>query len=210
MKIIGDDISDYVRRNTGAPESIFDELEEETYRRCPNPGMQVGRVEGTFLRMLVRLMGARRVLELGTFTGYSALMMAAALPEDGVIYTLESNDKHASIAQKYFDRVPYGWKIKIILGDARESLSMIRPPMDMAFIDADKVSYDLYYEKVMELLRPGGLIAMDNMLQGGRVLDPEDESARIIDHLNGKIAEDVRVQNVLLTVRDGIMLVIKQ
>ncbi len=210
MWLVKPSIEEYAERNTGRVDKVFEALRKETYAKCDNPGMQVGKVEGTFLKLLVAISGARRVLELGTYTGYSALMMAAALPEDGVLYTIEYDMTHARIAQKYFDKVSYGKKVKIIHGDARETLRQVKGPIDMAFIDADKPSYDLYYEKVLQLLRPGGIIAMDNMLWKGEVLDPKSRDARAIHAMNRKISKDERVESVLLTVRDGITLARKR
>ena len=155
--------------------------------------------------------GAERVLEIGTFTGYSAMMMASSLPPRGVLYTLDRDLEAVEIAKKYFSRVPYGNKIKVIMGNAKETVHSINGPIDLAFIDADKEGYDLYYEATLKVLRPGGIIALDNMLWYGKVLDPpmDDKDANAIVAMNKKISSDERVDNVLLTVRDGIMLVRK-
>ena len=204
-------IEEYASKSTRAVDPVFRDLKEETYAKMSNPGMQVGEVEGTFLRLLVAMTGAKRVLEFGTFTGYSAMMMASALPPRGVLYTLDRDPEAVDIAKKYFSRVPYGNKIKVIMGDARETVSSIKSPIDFAFIDADKEAYDLYYEATLNVLRPGGIIAFDNMLWYGKVLDPpmDDKDANAIVAMNKKINSDERVENVLLTVRDGIMLVRK-
>jgi caffeoyl-CoA O-methyltransferase len=185
-------------------------LREETYRVTSNPGMQIGRVEGMFLRMLVAVSGARRVLELGTFTGYSALMMASALPNDGVLYTLENNEDHLDIARRYFSMVEYGRKIRPVLGNALDILRELEGLFDLVFIDADKENYLSYYEMAMERLQKGGLIIVDNALRDGEVLRPCDERARVTDKLNRVVANDERVENVLLTVRDGIMIARKK
>jgi caffeoyl-CoA O-methyltransferase len=210
MQLVNIKIEEYVDRYTGKVDRVFEALRKKTYADCDNPGMQVGKVEGSFLRMLVAISGARSVLELGTFTGYSALMMASALPEDGRLFTLESDESHACVAQRYFDKVSYGKKITIVHGDARVTLAKIKGPIDFAFIDADKPSYDFYYEKVLRLLRPGGVIAFDNMLWKGGVLEPKGRDAKAIHALNRKLSKDDRVDKVLLTVRDGIMLVRKR
>jgi caffeoyl-CoA O-methyltransferase len=204
-------IEEYASKNTRDVDQVFRDLKEETYAKMSNPGMQVGEVEGTFLRFLVAMTRAKRVLEFGTFTGYSAMMMASALPDDGVLYTLDRDPEAVDIARKYFRRVPYGKKIRVVMGDARETVRDIHGPFDMAFIDADKEAYDLYYEAALEMLRPGGIIALDNMLWYGKVLDPpvDDKDALAIVAMNEKINGDKRVENVLLTVRDGIMLVRK-
>jgi caffeoyl-CoA O-methyltransferase len=204
-------IEDYSVRNTSPVDQVFRDLKDETYAKMSNPGMQVGEVEGRFLRFLVAMTRARRVLEFGTFTGYSAMMMASALPPRGVLYTLDRDPKAVEIAKKYFARVPYGKKIKIIMGDARVTVHGVTGPIDLAFIDADKETYDLYYEATLKILRPGGIIALDNMLWYGKVLDPpgDDKDANAIVAMNEKINRDKRVENVLLTVRDGVMLVRK-
>ncbi|MDD1769918.1 MAG: class I SAM-dependent methyltransferase [Methanomassiliicoccales archaeon] len=198
-------IEEYTKRRTTAPDPLFEDLRKETYAKTSNPGMQVGRVEGRFLRLLVELSGARTVLEFGTFTGYSALMMASGLGDGGVIYTLDRDEVTNAIARKYFARAPYGDKIRPIIGDARETMKRIMGPIDMAFIDADKTSYDAYYEEVVgRLLRPGGLVVLDNTLWGGSVTDPSDDDGKAIDAINRKIAKDPRVEAVLLTLRDGV------
>lgn len=210
MQLVEPRIESYADRHTGGVDEVFEALRRETYAKCDNPDMQVGKVEGSFLRMLVAISGARRVLEIGTFTGYSALMMASALPEDGKLCTLERDQSHARVAQRYFDRMSYGSKIRIIHGEARKTLGQVEGPIDLAFIDADKTSYDLYYESCLELLRPGGIIALDNMLWKGEVLRPRGQDAKAIHALNRKLSKDARVEAVLLTVRDGIMLVRKR
>jgi caffeoyl-CoA O-methyltransferase len=204
-------IEDYASKSTHEVEQVFRDLREETYAKMSNPGMQVGKVEGTFLRFLVAMTGAKRILEVGTFTGYSAMMMASALPPEGILTTLDRDPEAVRMARKYFARVPYGDRIKVIIGDARETVYDIQGPIDMAFIDADKESYDLYYEATLRILRPGGIIALDNMLWYGKVLDPrtDDKDANAIVAMNAKINSDSRVENVLLTVRDGVMLVRK-
>jgi caffeoyl-CoA O-methyltransferase len=210
LTLVEEKIESYVMENTQEVEPVFEQLRKETYETTSDPQMQVGKVEGTFLRILVSIMGARRVLELGTFTGYSALMMAAALPDDGVLYTLDNNEEHLKIARKYFSMVDYGNRIVPIFGNALDTLGTLDELFDMAFIDADKENYPVYYEMVMDRLRSGGIILFDNMLRKGDVLNPKDERARATAALNERITEDERVENVLLTVRDGIMLVRKR
>jgi caffeoyl-CoA O-methyltransferase len=171
--------------------------------------MMVGPVEAQFLKMLAVMTGARRILEIGMFTGYSTLAWAEALPKDGRVVTCEINPKTTEIAKRYFAESPHGGKIEIKLGPALESLKLLHGIFDLCFIDADKENYGAYYDRCMELVRPRGLIILDNMLRGGRVLDPTDTSTRAVDALNQRIRNDPRVENVLLPVRDGIMLVRK-
>jgi caffeoyl-CoA O-methyltransferase len=153
--------------------------------------------------------GARRILEIGTFTGYSALLWAEALPRDGKVITCDIDPETTAIAKRYFAESPHGHKIEVKLGPALDSLKLISGPFDLCFIDADKESYPKYYEACMERLRPGGVIVIDNMLRSGEVLNPNSPESTAIDALNKRIRKDTRVENVLLPVRDGIMLALK-
>jgi caffeoyl-CoA O-methyltransferase len=153
-------------------------------------------------------MGARRVLEIGTFTGYSALCMARALPEDGEIITLDIDPNATRIAQSFFDRVSHGKKIRIMLGDALTTIRSLPTTalFDLVFLDADKERYPDYFELVLPLLRQGGLLVADNTLWSGRVLAPVAATDHAITRFNDLVTADPRVQNVLLSVRDGMML----
>lgn len=208
IKLLSPEIDRYVHDHTRARPPIFDELREVTYASMTDPQMQVGRVEGTLLKVLVALIGARRVLEIGTFTGYSGLCMAEALPDDGELITCDRDPEATRVARAFFDRTPHGKKITIKLGDALETVRGMTAgqTFDMAFIDADKERYGDYYEEIVPRLRPGGLIAADNTLWSGEVVAPETASARAIDAFNKRVAADPRVENVLLSVRDGLML----
>jgi caffeoyl-CoA O-methyltransferase len=167
--------------------------------------MMVGPLEGAVLRLLVRLTVAKRVLEIGMFTGYSALAMAQALPKGGELISCDVNPETTDIARRYFSSSPDGHKIAIKLGPAKETLKTLKGPFDLCFIDADKEAYGDYYDACIELVRRGGLIVLDNMFQGGRVLKPTDRASRAIAALNERIQKDPRVENVLLPIRDGIM-----
>jgi predicted O-methyltransferase YrrM len=190
--------------------SLLDELREETYAKVAFPQMQVGRIEGAFLKMLVRLMGARRVLEVGMFTGYSALSMAEGLPDDGLLVTCDIDPKAEAIARRYFARSTHGKKIDVRMGPALDTIAKLAPPFDLVFIDADKHNYARYYDAALPLLRPGGLVVADNALWSGAVIDPKDDDARAIAAFNDKVAADERVEKVLLTVRDGMLLARKR
>ncbi len=207
MDIVPDQIEAYAAAHTTQPTELLAALAEETRATMSAPQMLTGTVEGRFLELLVFGTGARRVLEIGTFTGYSALSMAAALPPDGHIDTLDIEPRHAEVAQRYFDRSPHGAKITLHLGPALETIGRLEGAFDLVFIDADKENYDAYYEAVLPRLGERGLIAIDNTLWSGRVLDPHEASDRAIAALNDKIAADERVVAVQLTVRDGITLV---
>jgi caffeoyl-CoA O-methyltransferase len=210
MEIVAKNIEQYAFDRTAPEPDLLRRLEEETYAKMEWPGMLTGRLEGRLLKLLVQLSGARRVLEVGTFTGYSALSMAEGLPEGGLVVTCELAPKHADFAKAFFDASPHGRKIEIRMGPALETLAKLAGPFDFAFIDADKENYSAYYERCVELVRSGGLIVVDNTLWSGKVLAPADAGTAAIDTLNRRIASDSRVENVLLTVRDGIQLVRKK
>ena len=199
-------IEEYAKRHTRALSDSHARLWKETHQKTDNPGMMVGPLEGTLLRLLVRLTAAKRVLEIGMFTGYSALAMAEALPEDGQLITCDVNPETTAIDKRYFAASPHAHKIEIKLGPAKETLKALKGPFDLCFIDADKESYSDYYDRAIDLVRQGGLIVLDNMLRGGRVLSPRDQDSRTVAALNDRIQKDQRVENVLLPVRDGVML----
>lgn len=204
-------IEAYAEAHASPVDPLLDELAEATRERTTAPQMMVGRVEGNFLRLLVQLMGAKKVVEIGTFTGYSGLCIASALPADGKLITCELSEAHADIAAEFFARSPEGGKIELRRGRALDTLrSLPDADFDLVFIDADKESYEAYYEEALRLLRKGGLIVADNTLWSGRVLRPEAESDRAIVAFNERVKGDPRVEQVLLTIRDGIMLARKK
>jgi caffeoyl-CoA O-methyltransferase len=205
-----EDLRRYVEKHVGPVSPLLEELDRETRERTGHPGMLTGRVEGAFLRMLVTLSGARKVMEIGTFTGYSALMMAEGLPADGELVTCEVSEEYATIARKYFDSSPHGRKIRLVLGPAAGTLRGVPDgSVDFVFIDADKGGYSHYYEESVRILRGGGLIVVDNVLWYGRVLSPEDDDSRAIVSFNRRVMSDDRVEKVMLPVRDGVYLIRK-
>ena len=199
-------IEKYAESHTRALSDLHARLWKETHQKTDSPGMMVGPLEGALLRLLVRLTAAKRVLEIGMFTGYSALAMAEALPENGQLITCDVNPETTEIARRYFAESAHGHKIEIKLGPAMETLKVLNGSFDLCFIDADKESYNGYYDRAVDLVRQGGLIVLDNMLRGGRVLSPREQDSRTVAALNDRIQKDKRVENVLLPVRDGIML----
>jgi caffeoyl-CoA O-methyltransferase len=206
LTLVPEPIENYAADHADAVPPLLDELRAETYAKMSVPQMQVGRIEGAFLRMLVRLTGAKRVLELGMFTGYSALSMAEGLPDDGTLDTCDIDPKAEAIARSFFARSPHGKKIRVNMGPALDTIAKLAPPLDLVFIDADKQSYAKYYDAVLPLVRTGGLIVADNTLWSGSVIDPKTDDARAIVAFNAKVAADKRVAKVLLTVRDGMFL----
>lgn len=206
--IVPEEIDAYAEAHTTPPPELLAELAAETRETMDSPGMLTGAVEGRFLEQLVFALQARRVLELGTFTGYSSLSMAAGLPEGGHIDTCELHEDHASVARRYHARSPYGDRITVHLGPALETIDRLGGEWDFVFVDADKENYPHYYDALVPRLAPTGLMAIDNTLWSGRVLEPDDSPAtRAIAALNDRIARDDRVVAVQLTVRDGVTLI---
>jgi caffeoyl-CoA O-methyltransferase len=203
-------VEQFAHDHTEAETDLYVRLREETYRVMERPQMQVDIIEGRFLQMLVRLSVARTILELGMFTGYSALMMAEALPDDGHLITCEIDPKAEAIARRYFAESPHGDKITIRMGPALDTIKTLTGPLDLVFIDADKVNYSNYYQACVPLVKPGGLIVGDNVLWSGKVIDPKDDDTHAIVAFNRLVQSDPRVENVCLTVRDGIMLAWKR
>ncbi|HWP57732.1 MAG TPA: class I SAM-dependent methyltransferase [Candidatus Acidoferrales bacterium] len=209
LGFVPDEIENYAAAHTSPLSEIHATVWRETHERTRSPMMMVGPLEGALLRLLVRLVQARRVLEIGMFTGYGALAMAEALPQDGELVTCDVNPDTTEMARRYFAASPHGHKIQVKLGPALDTLRSLSGPFDLCFIDADKQNYGAYYDACIDLVRKNGLIVLDNMLQSGRVLYPQDQRGRAIAALNDRIQRDSRVENVLLPIRDGIMLAYK-
>src|SRR5712692_919274 len=201
LRLLPDTIEDYALQHTTPLPPLLNELMATTRERMGRrAAMLSGPVEGALLQTLIAANGARRILELGTFTGFSALVMAAALPDDGQLITCDVDPEATTIARDYWARSPDGHKIELRLGPALETIKSLQGPFDLVFIDADKPAYSDYYEATLPLLSPRGLIVADNCLRRGRVLDPQDEGDRAVEAFNELVARDPRVQHVLLTV----------
>jgi len=203
MDILDPGIEEYVERLTSPHEDLLAELSEETRGELGFEQMLTGPVAGRFLEMLVWFGRPQRVLEIGTFSGHSALAMAAALPEGGRIDTCELDPERAAFAQGYFDRSPFGSRITLHVGPALESIARLEGDFDLVFLDAEKEGYIGYYEAVLPRLSPRGLIVADNTLWSGRVL----EASGPIVAFNEHVAADRRSVQVLLSVRDGMTLI---
>jgi caffeoyl-CoA O-methyltransferase len=210
LSLVDQKIEDYAIAKSEETGSLLQELVDETHRRTELPQMLTGPIEGRFLKLMVQVINAKRVLEIGTFTGYSALSLAEGLPDDGELLTCEIDPDNIAIAKSYFARTPHGKKITILEGPGLESIKKVKGPIDLCFIDADKENYLNYYEAVLPLLRTGGVILVDNVLWSGKVLDPKDESDKAIVKLNERVASDNRVDKVLLPIRDGIFFIRKK
>jgi caffeoyl-CoA O-methyltransferase len=210
-RLVSSDIEAYADSHSMPESSVCRALREETHRTMEHPQMLVGPLEGAFLKMMTQLVGARRVLEIGMFTGYSALCFADALPEDGTVITCDIDEKAAAMAKRYIAQAPFGKKISIRMGPALETMRTLSGPFDLIFIDADKINYLNYYRRSLDLLAPGGVILIDNVLWSGEVLKqpPPDESTAAIQELNRTVSADSRVTAVLITIRDGILVVRK-
>lgn len=198
----------YAELHTTPPGDLLARLAEETRAQLESPEMLTGPIEARFLQFLVYALRPRRVLELGTYSGYSAISMAAALPPGGRIDTCEVDETHAALAARYVEEAGYDDRVTIHLGPALETIERLEGDFDFVFVDADKVSYLAYYETLLPRLTDGGLMAFDNTLWSGRVVEPDDSPAtRAILELNERLASDRAVVVVQLSIRDGITLV---
>jgi caffeoyl-CoA O-methyltransferase len=207
--LIAPEIEAYAQAHSQPESPIRRALREETERTREDAVMVVGPLEGAFLQMVTQLAGARRVLEIGTFTGYSALCFAEAVPEDGTVITCDVDEEAAAVARRYFAQSPVGRKIDIRLGPALDTMRALSGPFDLIFIDADKMNYLNYYRRALDLLAPHGVILIDNVLWSGEVLThpPPDERTEAIQELNRTVTGDPRVTAVLVTIRDGVLVV---
>jgi caffeoyl-CoA O-methyltransferase len=207
--IVEPTVEEYAEAHSSPNGELFERLAAETREKTTAPQMMVGLLEGTFLAFLVRSLGARRVLELGTFTGYSSISMALALPPDGRVITCDVNEETTAIASRYAEEAGVADRIDFRLAPALDTIAGLDGPFELVFIDADKPNYVNYYEATLPLLADNGLMVVDNTLWSGRVADPDtdDEATLAIRALNDRVLADPRVENVLLTVRDGMNLV---
>jgi caffeoyl-CoA O-methyltransferase len=211
LTLVPDEIEAYAARNSTPLPPLLEELVATTHDKMGGRALMLsGQLEGLLLQTLVAATGARRVLEIGMFTGFSALMMAEALPEDGRLITCDVDPQAIAIAKSFFARSPHASKIEVREGPALETLKTLERPFDLVFIDADKENYANYYEASLPLLAPKGVIAVDNVLWSGRILDPQNDADRAMVAFNDHVQRDERVTNVILTVRDGVMLVRKE
>ncbi len=207
--LISPDIEAYAQAHSIPESELCRALREETERRMESPQMIVGPLEGAFLKMMTQLVQATRVLEIGMFTGYSALCFAEALPADGTVITCEIDEESTALARTYITRSPVGKKVEIRTGPALDTMRSIKGPFDLIFIDADKTNYVNYYRRALDLLSPRGVILIDNVLWNGDVLKQPapDERTAAIQELNRTVSSDPLVSAVLVTIRDGVLVV---
>jgi len=210
MDVVAKEAEEYALDHTTPMSALLEEVEHFTLTKAAYPSMLTGRVEGHFLQMVVQLSGARHIVDIGTFTGYSALAMAEVLPDDGELLTIEKSEEHARIAHSFFDRSSSKHKITLRTGEALEILKALPDAKtDLVFIDADKRNYIAYYRESMRIVRTGGLILADNALWYGRIFDPKDDDSRAVSAFNELVKKDSRAEKLFLTIRDGIYLIRK-
>ncbi len=210
--IVNNKIEDYIRKNSSKEPKILKDLNKETYLKVLNPRMLSGHLQGRFLSIITKLIKPKKILEIGTYTGYSAICMAEGLIENGIIHTIDINEELVSIQNKYFAKSKCNNSIIQHVGDARNIIKSINEKFDLVFLDADKENYIEYYELVIEKVRKGGLIIADNVLWTGKVVEPEkddDELTQYLIDFNKMINEDDRVENIILPLRDGLNIILK-
>lgn len=213
MKFLDDDLEAYVAAHSQPETPLLQTIRRETHVQVLMPQMLSGALQSGLLAMLVRATQARCVLEIGTFTGYTALWMAQALPQDGLLHTIDVNEELEDRVRNYFGQSTVGDKVHYHVGNALEIIPTIHDTFDLVFIDADKDNYQHYYELVIDKVRAHGLIIVDNVLWSGKVVVAQDETdrkTRVIQAFNDYVHQDPRVDNVLLPLRDGLMLLTKR
>ena len=209
MDIVSPEINDYLLAHSEPADDVLRDLAAETHRDLGGAsGMQISHDEGELLTLLVRLVGARNAVEVGTFTGYSSICIARGLPADGRLLCCDVSEDYTAVARRYWERAGVADRVELRIAPALETLRGLPSDrsLDFAFIDADKTGYPAYYEEIVTRVRPGGLVVLDNMLRAGRVLDPQNDDDRAIAALNEALVADDRVDVALLPVRDGVSL----
>lgn len=208
MNFLPDDIERYIEEHTRREPEWLQQLYRETWQKVVNPRMLSGHVQGRALSMFSNMIHPKTILEIGTYTGYSALCLAEGLTEDGLLITIDINDELQWIQDKYFALSPYGSRIQRHFGNALDVIPRLQYDFDVVFMDADKSNYIRYYEMLMQRLKPGAFILIDNVLWSGKITSPaqpNDEDTRVLQELNALVNADERVENVLLSIRDGLM-----
>ena len=207
-----DELHDYVVANGAREDEVLARVREETAAMGDIAVMQIAPDQGALMTMLARITGARRALEVGTFTGYGAISIARGLAPDGRLTILELREEFASIARRNLERAGLADRVDFILGPAEDALASMpsEPTFDFVYLDADKTGYPGYYDLILPRMVPGGLLLIDNVLLRGAVLDPQDDRARTVDDLNNRITADDRVDSVMVLVADGLTLVRKR
>ena len=213
MHFISEKLDDYVVKHSEEEPALLKALTRETYQKVLQPRMLSGHYQGRILSVLSKLIRPKTILELGTFTGYSALCLAEGLDKNGVLHTIDINEELVDFQKRYFDKSDYGSQIIQHLGSALDIIPTIETTFDLVFMDADKPNYINYFHQIIDKLNPGGVILSDNVLWSGKVieaLDPSDISTKIVLEYNSLLKEDSRLETVLLPIRDGLTVSIKK
>lgn len=205
MHLVSSPIETYITQHSSAEDEVLRELSRETHLKVQMPQMVSGNMQGQFLEMFSRMLQPKCILEIGTFTGYSAICLAKGLAASGLLYTIDVNEELQPMCARYFEKANLPSKIKHLIGDARKIIPELNETFDLVFIDADKINYANYYDLVIDKLRRGGFIIADNVLWSGKVLDEKkDKDTLAIHQFNQKLADDNRVRNFILPLRDGL------
>ena len=205
MHLVSAEIEQYIEQHSTPEQPVLRELNRETYVKVQMPNMLSGHLQGQFLEMITKMLQPKRILEIGTFTGYSGICMALGLPEDGVLHTIDINEELQPMVENFVTKAGLNKKVKQWIGDARQIIPTIDEEFDLVFIDADKINYSNYYDLVFEKVRTGGYIIADNVLWSGKVLaENKDKDTLAIDNYNKKVAADKRVEVFILPLRDGL------
>jgi len=207
---LSEELEKYISDHSEKTGSNEQSLRNETLDLGPSSGMMSGDSVGNFLKLIIKINNCKRILEIGTFTGYSALMMATALPDEGRLITCDVNKKTSEIAKRHWATSPHGSKIELHFGPASETINKLEGEFDLIFIDADKNNYSNYFELCKNRLSKNGLIIADNVLWSGKVLNPEDAQAKSIDAFNKLVNDDREFWNTIVPIRDGLMIIKKR
>jgi len=213
MEFIDKTLSDYCEIYTSSESETLAKLNRETYLKVVSPRMLSGHLQGRFLSFISKLHQPKLIVEIGTYTGYSALCLAEGLAENGKLISIDVNEETSAFAKSFIDKTEFANKIELVVADAKEHIKSINDPIDMVFIDADKKNYLSYYHLVIDKLSKGGLIIADNVLWSGKITMPESEMDRetlALHQFNQFVQQDTRVENMLLPIRDGLMIVRKK
>ena len=213
MEFISKDLSDYCEAHTSEESSVLSKLNRETHLKVVSPRMLSGHLQGRFLSFISKLYQPKLIIEIGTYTGYSALCLAEGLSENGKLISIDVNEETSAFAKNFIAQTEYANTIELVVADAKEYIQTITQPIDIVFIDADKKNYLTYYHLVMDKLAKGGLIIADNVLWSGKITMPEkdmDRETLALHQFNQFVQQDARVENILLPIRDGLMIVRKK
>ena len=213
MEFISKDLSDYCENNTSPESEVLAHLNRETHLKVVSPRMLSGHLQGRFLSFISKLQQPKLIVEIGTYTGYSALCLAEGLHPEGKLISIDVNEETSSFAKLFISKTDYANQIKLVLADAKEYVTTINDPIDLVFIDADKKNYLNYYHLIIDKIKSGGLIIADNVLWSGKITMPEkdmDRETLALHQFNQFVQQDNRVENMLLPIRDGLMVVRKK